>query len=546
MTDDDASYDFVVVGAGSAGCVLANRLSADPAVRVCLIEAGPATTSTRLRLLTTMPAGMVNLLAGRDTNWHHELVDERDGASRIIPCPRGRIVGGTSVVNGMVYARGQAADYDHWAQLGNRGWSWDDVLPFFLRHEDFADGPGPWHGTGGELRIERIREAHGLTRAFLDAAAEAGYPRSDDLNGPLPDGFGLHHLNQRGGERLSSARAFLEPVARRPNLTLVTDATVLRVAIEDSRASGVEVRKGGVARLLRARREVVLSAGAIGSPQLLMLSGIGDPEALSGHGIAPRVALPGVGRNFQDHPGSVLVAADRSRTSIALTARGLPRLAVQPLRYLFGRRGVLAGSVINGGGYVRSRADLDRPDLKIDFMPLARPFGKVMPRLHGFNVFAWLLRPESRGTLTLRSADPDERPLIRPGFLTGETDLAAMTQGIRIVRRILAQPAMRAFDGGELVPGAAVADEGALRDYVIRTHGTIYHPVGTCRMGPDGDAGAVVDARLRVRGVAGLRVADTSIMPAIISGNTNAPAMMIGERAAAFAAEDDVVGRKAA
>ena len=542
----DATFDYVIVGAGSAGCVLANRLSADPAARVCLVEAGPAATSARLRLLTTVPAGMVNLLAGRTTNWHHELVDERDGRRRTIPCPRGRIVGGTSVVNGMVYARGQAADYDHWAQLGNRGWSWDEVLPFFLRHEDFAEGAGPWHGTGGELRIERIREAHGLTRAFLDAAGEAGFDRCDDLNGPLPEGFGLHHLNQRGGERLSSARAFLDPVARRPNLTLVADATVLRVAIEDGRATGVEVRQGGAARLLRARREVVLSAGAINSPQLLMLSGIGDPAALAEHGIAPRVALPGVGRHFQDHPGIAVVSADRSRTSIALTARGLPRLVAQPFRYLFGRKGVLAGSVINGGGYVRSRRDLDRPDLKIDFMPLARPFGKVMPRIHGFNVFAWLLRPESRGTLTLRSADPDERPLIRPGFLTGETDLAAMTQGIRIVRRILAQPAMHAFHGGEVVPGGGVADEAALRDYAVRNHGTIYHPVGTCRMGPDGDAEAVVDARLRVRGVAGLRVADTSIMPAIVSGNTNAPAMMIGERAAAFIAEDQTAGLRAA
>ena len=546
MNGREDPFDYVIVGAGSAGCVLANRLSADPAVRVCLVEAGPAATSVRLRLLTTMPAGMVSLLSGRTTNWHHELVDERDGHRRTIPCPRGRIVGGTSVVNGMVYARGQAADYDHWAQLGNRGWSWDDVLPFFLRHEDFAEGAGPWHGTGGELRIERIREAHGLTRAFLDAAAEAGFARCDDLNGPLPDGFGLHHLNQRGGERLSSARAFLDPVANRPNLVLVVDATVLRVAIEHRRAAGVEVRQGGAARLLRASREVLLSAGAINTPQLLMLSGIGDPAALVEHGIAPHVALPGVGRNFQDHPGIVVVSADRSRTSLALTARGLPRLAVQPFRYLFGRKGVLAGSVINGGGYVRSRRDLDRPDLKIDFMPLARPFGKVMPRIHGFNVFAWLLRPESRGTLTLRSADPDERPLIRPGFLTGETDLAAMAQGIRIVRGILAQPAMHACHGGEIVPGAGVTDEAALRDYAMRNHGTIYHPVGTCRMGPDGDADAVVDARLRVRGVAGLRVADTSIMPAIVSGNTNAPAMMIGERAAAFIAEDQAAGCRAA
>ena len=537
MSTEEA-FDYVIVGAGSSGCVIANRLSADPRVSVCLIEAGPAITSARMRLLTTMPAGMVNLLASTKTNWHHELVDDRSGERRVIPCPRGRIVGGTSVVNGMVYARGQSADYDGWARLGNVGWSYADVLPFFRVHEDFADGESAWHGTGGEVRVERLADAHGLTRAFLDAAEQAGFDRSDDLNGPQPEGFGLHHLSQRGGERLSSARAFLDSIRGRPNLTLLADTSVRRVVLDDGRAVGVEVRHATQERVIRVRREIVLSAGAINSPQLLLLSGIGDPAELIPLGITPRVALPGVGRNFQDHPGTVVVQADRSRTSIALTARGLPRLAVQPLRYLFGRTGVLAGSVINGGGYVRSRPGLDRPDLKIDFMPLARPFGRVMPRFHGFNMFAWLLRPESRGTLTLRSADPDQKPLIRPEFLRSDTDIATMVEGVRIIRRIMAQPAMAAWEGGEIAPGTAVDSFEDLRDHIVRTHGTIYHPAGTCRMGPDTEADAVVDARLRVRGVAGLRVADTSIMPTIVSGNTNAPAMMIGERVAAFLRED--------
>ena len=532
------TFDYVVVGAGSAGCVLANRLSADPNVSVCLIEAGPAITSARLRMLTTMPAGMVTLLASAKTNWLHELIDERDGEQRIIPCPRGRIVGGTSVVNGMVYARGHAADYDGWSARGNAGWSYADVLPFFRIHEDFADGENAWHGTGGEVRVERLADAHGLTRAFLDAAAQAGFARSDDLNVPHPDGFGLHHLSQRGGERLSSARSFLDPVRSRPNLTLLADTSVRRILLSGSQANGVEVHRKGQTERIVARREVVLSAGAINSPQLLLLSGIGDPADLAALGIPVTMPLTGVGRNFQDHPGTVVVHADRSRTSLALTARGLPGLAVQPLRYLLRREGALAGSVINGGGYVRSRPDLDRPDLKIDFMPLARPFGKVMPRFHGFNVFAWLLRPESRGRLTLRSADPDSKPLVRPEFLRSDTDVAAMVGGVRIIRRIMAQPAMAAFDDGEVSPGVAVEDFASLRDHIVRTHGTIYHPAGTCRMGPDGDPDAVVDARLRVRGIAGLRVADTSIMPDIVSGNTNAPAMMIAERAAAFIRED--------
>ena len=527
-------FDYVIVGAGAAGCVLANRLSAHPATRVCLLEAGPSDRSPTMRLLTTMPGGMVSLLGHARTNWQHTLTGDETLGGRTIPCPRGRIVGGTTVVNGMVYSRGNAGDYDHWQQLGNRGWSFEDVLPAFRRHEDFAEGESDLHGTGGELRVERLAHPHPLTRAFLDAAGEAGYPQNDDFNGPTQDGFGLHHLTQRGGERLSSARAFLDPIRARANLTIVPNALALRIIIRDRRAQGVEVRAGGATRTIAARREVVLCAGAINSPQLLMLSGVGNPADLAGFGIAVTAALPGVGRAFQDHPGIAVVNRERSGTSVALTLRGLPTLAAAPLQYALARRGPLAGSVINGGGFVRTRPGLEWPDIKIDFMPLARPFGKIIPRMHGFNVFSWLLRPNSRGRLSLRSADPADKPQIDPGFFTDEADVAAMAEGIRIIRRIVAQRSFDPFHDVEVVPGAAIEDAAALHAYIRANAGTIYHPVGTCRMGPAADADAVVDDRLRVRGVDGLRVADASIMPTIVSGNTAAPTMMIAERAADF------------
>ena len=527
-------FDYVIVGAGAAGCVLANRLSADPATRVCLLEAGPSDQSPTMRLLTTMPGGMVSLLGDARTNWQHTLTGDETLSERTIPCPRGRIVGGTTVVNGMVYSRGNAGDYDHWQQLGNRGWSFDDVLPFFRRHEDFADGESDLHATGGELRVERLAHPHPLTRAFLDAAGEAGYPRNGDFNGPTQDGFGLHHLTQRGGERLGSARAFLDPIRTRANLTIVPDALALRVVIRDLRAQGVQIRSGGRTRIKFARREVVLCAGAINSPQLLMLSGVGDPADLARFGIAVTAALPGVGRAFQDHPGIAVVNRERSGTSVALTLRGLPALVAAPLQYALARRGPLAGSVINGGGFVRTRPGLEWPDIKIDFMPLARPFGKILPRFHGFNVFAWLLRPNSRGRLSLRSAEPADKPQIEPGFFTDEADVATLAEGIRIIRYILLQSSFERYRDAEVAPGFAVVEAAALHAYIRANAGTIYHPVGTCRMGPADDSHAVVDDRLRVRGVDGLRVADASIMPAIVSGNTAAPTMMIAERAADF------------
>lgn len=539
MADRDAEiFDYIVIGGGSAGCVLANRLSADPAIRVCLIEAGPSDRSAKMRLLTTVPAGLVPLLISRKTNWHHVFTGGGKAGDRTMVCPRGRVLGGSSAVNGMVYSRGQPADYDGWAQLGNTGWSFDDVLPFFRKHEDFAGGADRWHGTGGELHVSRLTDPHPLTRAFIAAAHEAGYPLCGDFNAADAEGFGVHHLTQKHGVRMSSARAFLDPVRARRNLTILTDTTVHRIVLDGPRATGVEIAQGGETRILTARHEIVLSAGAVNSPQLLLLSGIGDAEHLNDVGIAAKIPLPGVGHNLQDHPSGLYLGRDRSRTSVALTWSGLPRLAFTPFDYILRRRGLMSGSVINGGGFVRTRPDVATPDLKIDFMPLARPFGKYLPRMHGYNIFAWPLRPASRGRVLLASADPDARPVMDAAFFRDRVDIDTMTEGFRIIRRIVSQPAFGRYFGGEVLPGEGVSAEEELRDYVVENAGTIYHPAGTCRMGPAGDTMAVVDARLRVHGVEGLRVADTSIMPTLVSGNTNAPAMMIGERAAAFMLAD--------
>jgi choline dehydrogenase-like flavoprotein len=487
-----------------------------------------------MRLLTTVPAGLIPLLADPKTNWQHVLSSTGVTGDRDIPSPRGRLIGGTSAVNGMVYSRGNAADYNHWAQLGNHGWSFDDVLAFFRRHEDFVEGENHWHGTGGELRVERILDRPPLTVAFLEAAAQAGFPVNRDHNGATQEGFGFHHLTQYNGERVTSARAFLDPVRNRRNLEVWPNTMALRIAFEGRRAIGLEVRTGRGMRLLQAKREVILCGGAINTPQLLLLSGLGDPNELKKVGIDIVAPLKGVGRNFQDHPSCVVMNRDRSRTSPAFTLSGFLRLGLSPFEYAIKRRGLFAGSVINGGGFVRSHSGLDLPDLKIDFMPLARPLGKVLPRMHGFNVFVWLLRPESRGQLSLRSSDPMERPLIEPNFFSSNRDMTTLVEGIRIIRKILSQSSFMKFYGGEILPGEGVIDEDMLLNYVRSNIATIYHPVGTCRMGPKDDIGAVVDEQLRVRSVENLRVADVSIMPSIISGNTNAPAMMIGERAADF------------
>ena len=534
MKAPPAGFDYIIVGAGAAGCVLANRLSANPACRVALIEAGPSDRHFPLSLKTTLPMGNIFLLPHARTNWQHAFTGGPGVMGRSIACPRGKLLGGSTSVNGTVYIRGHPLDYDDWAAQGNPGWAYADVLPFFKRHEHYDRGDSAWHGTQGELSVQRPAERNPLAHAFVAAAAEAGFARNQDFNGAQQDGFGLYDLNLRDGVRWSSSRAFLHPVLARPNLTLLADALVERLTLDGDRVVGVELRIKGQRQALRASAETIVSAGTINSPQLLMLSGIGPAAALRRLGIPVRHDAPGVGQNLQDHPTVSIALANPSAESYALSWRTAPRVLMAPLRYALGRRGMLASNVAEAGGFIRSRPGLDRPDVQYTFMVGMKDNPRTLPRQHGYYLHMAVLRPRTRGSVTLASADPAAKPLLQPNFLEDPADVETLQRALQQARRIVASRALARLSGAELKPGPGVTDDAALAAYIRSHAATTYHPVGTCKMGPASDALAVVDAQLRVHGVRGLRVADASVMPDLIGGNTSAPTMMIGERAAHF------------
>ena len=523
-------YDYVIVGGGSAGCVLAARLSEDADVTVCLLEAGPPDTHP----LIHVPMGLLWMMRSKVLNWRFHTQPEPNLDGRRLFWPRGRTLGGSGSSNAMLYTRGHPSDYDAWAALGNRGWSFDEVLPHFRRAENHEAGADAFHGVGGPMNVATQRSPNILTRTFVEAGVQAGLPHNPDFNGREQDGVGLYEVTQRNGRRWSQARGYLGPAMVRPNLTVVTRAHATRILFEGDRAVGIAYVRKGRSEQAQARREVLLSAGAIQSPQLLMLSGIGDAAQLEAKGIALRKHLPGVGRNLQDHLDVLIVHTCRKAVSAGFTLRNFARAGFEFVRYLAQGKGILTIVGAEGGGFARSSLDAPIPDLQFHFNPLRLSnHGLDLKFLFGdgYSLHVCNLRPRSRGEIRLASADPMAQPEILANYLSdpeGE-DLRRMIEGVKLARRVLAAPAFDPYRGVELRPEPPCDSDEDLRAFVRRHAGTIYHPVGTCRMGSD--PMAVVDAQLRVHGVQGLRVVDASVMPLLVGGNTNAPTVMIAEKA---------------
>jgi choline dehydrogenase-like flavoprotein len=531
--ETDGRFDYVIVGAGSAGCVLANRLSADPQVRVCLIEAGGSDWYPWIHV----PVGYFYTFDNPRTDWRFRTEPDEGLNGRSIKYPRGRVLGGTSSINGMVYIRGQAADYDGWRQQGNVGWSWADVLPYFRRSEDQARGPSEAHGTGGELRVEDLRASWEVLDAFCEAAVQSGIPRTADFNAGNNEGVGYFQVTQKNGRRMSTARAFLKPARRRLNLTVLSNAHAKRIRFEGRRAAGLEFRRLGADGYVAADRELILSAGAIGSPHLLQLSGVGDAAFLADHGIAPVHHLPGVGANLQDHLAIRTMYKVSNTVTLNEQATSLAGRVRMGLEYLLFRRGPMTIPPALVTAFVRSDASRATPDLQFVCYPLTYDAtGDPPHKFPGFTAGICLLRPESRGAVTLKSADPFAAPAIKLNFLSTPGDRATAVAGVKAMRQVCAAPAMRKFSPVEFAPGQGYQTDAELAEGIGRIGATIFHPVGTCKMGSD--ARAVVDARLRVLGLDGLRVVDASIMPTIISGNTNATTIMIAEKASDMILED--------
>lgn len=529
MSIINTEFDYIIIGGGSAGCVLANRLSADANNRICLLETGP---SDKTPLVTT-PIGVIGLMDSKKYNWMFNSQPEPTQHDRTIYCPRGKVLGGSSAVNAMLYTRGTPSDYNHWASLGNEGWGYDDILPYFKSTQHQERGACDYHGTEGELNVAEGRSNHPLGETLLAACRQAGYQDNADFNGAQQEGIGYYQVTQINGERCSAARAFLHPITNRKNLTVITEAQVTRILINDSQAQGVEFQQDNKLQSLKAAKEVILSAGTFCSPQLLMLSGIGPEAELKQHNIQVKHNLPGVGSNLQEHIDIITVNESKKANTVALRPVGIAKIMKDVYQYINQRKGFLTTSIVETGGFIKSKSELKDPDMQLQFIPLVmEDHGRKKSTLltYGYSLHNCLLRPKSRGRVSLHSNDFLQDPKIELNMLSHPDDLTAMVDAVKINLNIFSQQAFDDGRGKSIFPTQTNPSDKEIEEFVREKANHVYHPVGTCKMGHDKDA--VVNDRLQVHGITGLRVVDASIMPTLVAGNTNSPTIMIAAKAA--------------
>ena len=532
---ESTTFDYVIVGGGSAGCVLANRLSKDPRNSVCLLEAGGKDNWIWFHI----PVGYLFAIGNPRSDWMFKTESEPGLNGRVLNYPRGKVLGGCSAINAMIYMRGQREDYDNWRQMGLKGWGWDDVRPIFRQHLDHYLGAGEHHGSGGEWRVEAPRMRWDILDAFVEAAVQAGIPRTTDFNTGSNEGISYFHVNQKNGRRWSAARGFLKPALSRPNLKLEINAHATRILFEGKRAVGVEILQQGSLRRIHARKEVILSAGAVASPQILQLSGIGDGNLLQQHGIQVLQHLPGVGENLQDHLQLRPIYKVRGVRTLNEEYRSLVKKGFMALEYALFRRGPLTMAPSQLGAFTRSSPNYATPNLQFHIQPLSLDkFGEEPHPFPAFTASVCNLRPTSRGSIRIRSDNVADAPSIRPNYLSAPEDQQVAVDSLRLVRHIVSMPALQKYRPEEYKPGAHLTTHDELLNSARDIGTTIFHPVGTAKMGPENDPMAVTDERLRVRGIEGLRVIDASVMPTITSGNTNSPTLMIAEKGAAMILED--------
>jgi choline dehydrogenase len=535
MTDLKKIYDYIVVGAGSAGCVLANRLSANPNTHVLLVEAGVKDTNPWIHV----PVGYFKTMHNPKFDWCYKTEPDQGIAGRSLQWPRGKVLGGSSSLNGLLYVRGQREDYDRWSILGNKGWSYDEILPYFKKSEDQERGADDYHGVGGPLKVSDLRLRRPIADSFIKAATQIGIPENPDYNGEKQEGVGYFQQTAHNGLRCSAAKGFLTPIISRANLTILTKAQTTRILVEDKKAIGIEYLKGGQLHQVPVSKEVILSAGAIGSPQLLQLSGIGSISLLEKVGVPLVLDLPGVGQNLQDHLQIRLVYKTRQRT-LNDELNNIFKRGLVGLQYVLNRTGPLTLAASQVTIFTKSKSGVERPDIQFHMQPLSadKP-GDGVHKFSAFTLSVCQLRPKSRGSVEIKSSDPLVYPEIRPGYLANEHDCQVAIDGIKVARRIVDAPALKPHIIDEHVPGRQFETDEQILQAARQFSQTIYHPTSTCKMGQKNDDMAVVDERLKVHGIQNLRVVDASIMPEIVSGNTNAPTIMIAEKAADMIIEDN-------